>query len=232
MFKMLVDTCVWLDLAKDPQQQVLLSVIEELIQMHELELIVPTIILDEFKNNKVRIIEESSRSLSSHFKRVKDAVDKFGDPKKKQDILFQLNDVDHKIPLVGASTASSAVSRIEKLLRSSPIEITNDVKLRAAQRAIDQKAPFHRKKNSINDALLIESYSDFVLNKNSVGIRFAFVTHNTQDFSNPTESNKLPHPDIAVLFSKRKSLYFISFAEAIHRVQPDLVPDIMLEHDE
>ena len=134
--------------------------------------------------------------------------------------------------MIGASTASSAVVRIEKLLKKSPIEITNEVKLRAAQRAIDQKAPFHRKKNSINDALLIETYNDIVLNKNSVGIRFAFVTHNTQDFSNPAENNRLPHPDIMALFSKRKSLYFISLAEAVHRVQPDLVSDIMLEHDE
>ena len=32
MFKILADTCVWLDMAKEPQQQLLLSVLEELIK--------------------------------------------------------------------------------------------------------------------------------------------------------------------------------------------------------
>ena len=31
MFWILVDTCVWLDLAKDPKQQPLLGVVEELL---------------------------------------------------------------------------------------------------------------------------------------------------------------------------------------------------------
>jgi hypothetical protein len=47
MFKILVDTSVWLDLAKDTNQQPLLSSIEDLVKDRELSLIVPTIILDD-----------------------------------------------------------------------------------------------------------------------------------------------------------------------------------------
>ena len=41
MFKILIDTCVWLDLAKDYQQQPILTALEELIRMGDIELILP-----------------------------------------------------------------------------------------------------------------------------------------------------------------------------------------------
>src|SRR4029077_17862996 len=97
-FNLLIDTCVWLDLAKDYQQQPILTALEELIRQGEIELILPRTVLDEFARNKVRVIEESSRSLSGTLKRVKEAVEKFGDPRKKSIVLRQLSDVDHRIP--------------------------------------------------------------------------------------------------------------------------------------
>lgn len=232
MVKMLVDTCVWLDLAKDPDQQPLLGVIEELVRLNELSLIVPKTIVDEFNRNKQRILQDSNRSLSSHFKLVKEAVSRFGDNRNKQKTIYQLNDIDHKIPLIGASTATTALDRIENLILPFVFEISSETKTSAAQRAIDQRAPFHRKKNSIGDAILIESYYEHVREKSVPGTRFSFVTHNVHDFSDPSGNNKLPHPDIAPIFSKRRSLFFTSLAEAVHRVNPDIVPDIMLEHEE
>ncbi|MFA5806591.1 MAG: PIN domain-containing protein [Melioribacteraceae bacterium] len=231
MHKILVDTCVWLDMAKDPEQQALLNVIEELVKRNELSLIVPRIVVEEFARNKERIIKESSQSLSSVFKRVKDFVDKFGDPKKKKAVLEQLNDVDYKIPSLGENAIVS-VTRIEKLLKGSTIiETTDTIKLKAAQRAIEKRAPFHRQKNSINDAIIIETYAACIQNKNSIGIRFAFVTHNKNDFSLPNGNDKIPHPDFAMYFSKIKSQYFIKLAEAVHRISPDLVTDIMIEDE-
>lgn len=231
MVKILVDTCVWLDLAKDPDQQPLLSVIEELIKMNELSLIVPRTVIIEFERNKAKIVKESSKSLSSVFKRVKEAVDKFGDPKKKRKVLDQLNDVDHKIPLLGETVASS-IKQIEKILKSGElIELTDSVKLSVVQRAIEKKAPFHRQKNSIDDAIIIETYASCLNDKSSIGNRFSFVTHNKNDFSHPNGNENLPHPDIASYFSKRKSLYFLKLAEAIHRVRPDLVTELMLEQE-
>ena len=133
MFAILVDTSVWLDLAKDPRQQTLLGVLEELVKLKEVSLIVPRIIVDEFQRNKARIVQESCRSVSSVFKRVKELVDKFGDTEKKAAVLEQLSDVDHKIPLLGESAVGS-VARIEALLGGSPIiEATDDVKLRCPE---------------------------------------------------------------------------------------------------
>jgi hypothetical protein len=147
LFKILIDTCVWLDLAKDYQQQPIITALEELVRLGDIELILPRTIVDEFARNKSRIVEESGRSLSGTLKRVKEAVEKFGDPRKKNIVLRQLNNVDHRIPTMGAA-AMETVGRIEKLFRHTPIvEISDAVKVRAAQRAIDKRAPFHRQRN-------------------------------------------------------------------------------------
>ncbi len=231
MHKILVNTCVWLDIVKDSEQQALLNVVEELVKRKELTLIVPQTVIDEFARNKEKIIKESCQSLSSVFKKVKDVVDKFGDPKKKKPALELLNDLDYKIPLLGENVIVS-VTRIEKLLKNAYIiAATDDIKLRAAQRAIEKRAPFHLHKNNINDAIIIETYAACVQNKDSTGVRFAFVTHNKKDFSLPNGNEKIPHPDFKMYFSKIKSQYFIKLTEAIRRIRPELVTEIMIENE-
>lgn len=231
MHKILVDTCVWLDLAKDPEQQALLNAVEQLIDLNQLTLIVPRTVLDEFARNKARIIKESNQSLSSMFKRVKDVVEKFGDPKRKKNALEQLNNVDYKIPLLGEN-ASDTITRIEKLLsRSAVIETTDEIKLRAIDRAIEKRAPFHRSKNSINDAIIMETYAFCIQDRQQSGIRYSFVTHNKNDFSVTNGNERIPHPDFAICFSKIKSKYFIKLSEAIHRISPNLVTEIMIEEE-
>ena len=230
-FHVLIDTCVWLDAAKDYQQQAILTALEELIRQGNIALILPRIVVDEFARNKARIIEESSRSLSSTLKRVKDMVEKFGDPRRKRTVLRQLNDVDRRLPTLGEA-AVETVGRIEKLFAGTTIIETSDaVKLRAAQRAIDKRAPFHRQRNGIDDAILIEIYADAVAHKTSIGTRFAFVTHNSKDFSHPNASNKLPHPDMAACFSRVRSLYFITLGEALRRIRPAQFADLMIERE-
>lgn len=98
--------------------------------------------------------------------------------------------------------------------------------MRAAQRAIDRRAPFHRQRNGIDDAILIEVYKDEI---STTGTRFAFVTHNIKDFSQQGADNKLPHPDISDCFSPRKSRYFISLGEALRKIQPKQFADLMIE---
>lgn len=231
MFRMLIDTCVWLDLAKDPKQVPVLGVVEEMVKLGMVSLIVPRVILDEFRRNRGRIAKESAKSLSTHFRLVKEVVGKIGgDKRRMRVVLSHLDDVDHKIPIVGGAVLD-ILDHIEKLLTSSPvIEPCEAVKLHAAQRAIDRKAPFHRDKNAMADAILIETYAECVRDKTGSGVRFAFVTHNKRDFSIENGNYKTPHPDLASFFSRIKSLYFINLPEALRRVEPSLVTDIMLEH--
>lgn len=231
MFNILIDTCVWLDLAKDYKQRAILAALEELVRQGEIALILPRTIINEFVRNKARVIEQSRQSLSSTMKRVKEAVEKFGDPRQRRAVLDQLNDIDYRLPSLGEA-AVDTVCRIENLFARTPvIEVSDAVKVRAAQRAIDKRAPFHRQRNGVEDTILIEVYADAVGTKGKARTRFAFVTHNTKDFSDSTANNKLPHPDIAACFSPRRSLYFITLGEALRRIAPTQYADLMIEEE-
>jgi hypothetical protein len=227
---MLIDTCVWLDLAKDQRQVPVLGALEEMIKRGMVSLIVPRVVLDEFGRNRERIAKESTKSLSAHFRLVKDAVGKIGGDKRwMRLVLSHLDDVDHKSRIVGG-TAVNALDRIEKLLKTSPIiEPSEAVRLQAAQRAIDKRAPFHRDKNAMADAIIIETYAECVRDNTPPGVHCAFVTHNKSDFSIESGNHNVPHPDFAGFFSRVKSLYFVNLPEALRRVDPSLVTDIMLE---
>jgi len=231
MFSLLLDTCVWLDLARDPKQHRVIGVVEQMVREKMITLLVPGIVLDEFRRNRQRIEKESARSLSTHFRLVKEAVDKAGGSKwRTRVVLAHLDDVNHKVPLVGGA-AVQALDRIEKLLTAAlPIEASDQVKLRAAQRAIDRKAPFHRDRNSMADALIIETYAECIATPESRGSRFGFITHNKADFSVENGNQKLPHADLESLFSRVKSLYFINLVEALRRVGPTFVTETMFEH--
>lgn len=229
MFKILVDTCVWLDLAKDVKQQPLLTVIEDLHQLGQLRLLVPDVIRAEFARNKAKVVGESGRSLSSALKRAREAVALFGDGGRMSAALDQIHEVGQRLPALG-EVAARSVAHIEKLLSwGEQIATSEAVKLRAAQRAIDGRAPFHRQKNSINDAILIEIYGKAIRTRTPERTRYAFVTHNIKDFSDPAGSDTAPHPDLAENFSRVKSLYFINLAAAIHRVDPLMVTELMVD---
>lgn len=230
MFNVLIDTCVWLDMAQDPKQTPLLLVVESMVQQKMLRLVVPTVIVDEFKRNRARVLQASARSLKGHVAQVKEAIKRVdGNARRKKALLAQLDDLNHRAPILGGG-AETTLSRIEKLLIVEPvIEPSDAAKLKAAERALEKRAPCHHEnKNSMGDSLVLEAYFETVQG-GTRGERFAFVSHNRSDFSLPNGNQKLPHPDIAGGFSRIKSLYFINLAECLRRIDPSLVSELVWE---
>jgi len=233
MFNILIDTSVWLDLAENAKHTPLLDLLEELVAAGRVNLLVPRIVVNEFQKNRTRVAKTSAKSLSGHFQLVKDAIRKAdGNNRQKDKVLAYLSDIDHRIPIMGGA-AEGVLNRIEKILTSAPIiEATDEVKIRAADRALNRKAPCHHEnKNSMADAMLIETYFECVRMMGGAGQRFAFVTHNKHDFSMVGGNQKLPHPDLASSFSKIKSMYFINLAECLRRIDPMHVTHAMWEQE-
>lgn len=222
---LMIDTCVWLELAKDYSQRSLLSALEELVRMGQVSLLTPMLVIAEFNKNKERVIEESGRGIGSTLRRAKEMLSKLGDNKQKAEAIQQLNEIDQQ-SVNYRDAAAEGVRRIEKLLNSSvQVRTSPDIKLAAAERAIRNKAPFHRQRNSINDALLIEIFGD---QQKGRGGHYVFVTHNIKDFSHMGVDEEKPHPDIARFFSS-KSHYFTKLGDALNRFRPDEFSDIMIE---
>ena len=122
--------------------------------------------------------------------------------------------------------AAEGVQRIEKFLsRSVEIKTSSDIKLAAAERAINNNAPFHRQRNSMNDALLIEIFGE---QQKGRGGHYLFVTHSIKDFGHMEVDEQMPHPDIAKFFSS-KSHYFTKLGDALNKFRPVEFSDIMIE---
>lgn len=227
MLHMLIDTCVWLELAKDHRQLPILSCLETLVAQGDVALIVPQTVVDEFARNKDRIVREGAQNLSSLFRRVKDTVERFGPPDTKAAIVGGLDEVDHRVATL-ADAARETVARIETLFAAAEIVPASDaVKVRASERAIHSKAPFHRSKNAINDAILIEQYVD-ACDELISPERTAFITHNIRDFSEPAGDSRRPHPDLASLFDQ-DSVYATSLAEILAEFAPEVMEEVRFE---
>jgi PIN domain len=228
MLQLLIDTCVWLDIAKDYRHQQTLKALEELIEAGNLIIVLPAQAVDEFARNKERIIRDSGQSLSSTFKRVKEAVRQFGHDEGKTNALAMLDDLDHRITIL-REAVNDSIARIEAIFARSQVIRTSDaVKLRAAQRAIDKKAPFHKDKNSIGDAVLIEIYRD-ILAERQTDVTCAFVTHNKHDFSHLGTDERKPHPDFADLFPDDRSIYGIALGEVMNAYAPGWMEEVKWE---
>ena len=99
------------------------------------------------------------------------------------------------------------------------METGDAVKLRAAQCAVDKRAPFHKEKNSIGDAILIETYRD-VLVSAKADEEYAFVTHNKHDFSDMASDERQLHPDLADLFAAQNPTYSLAIGEILNSYAP------------
>ena len=197
MLRLLIDTSVWLDLAADHRQLPIIDALTQMVELSELDLILPATVVEEFARNKDRVIQNSKRSLSSQFKVVREAVVKFAPEDEREEALRQLHEVDHKIA-IGGEAVTDAVEQIERLFdASTKITATEAVKAAAADRAIAKAAPCHRQRNSIADAVLIETYVAALAERGDADDKYAFVTHNTRDFSEKQGDTRLPHPDLA-----------------------------------
>lgn len=230
MLKLLIDTCVWLDMAKDYRHQPTLNALEQMVRDGEVAIVVPQQTIDEFESNKARVVKETGQGLSANFKRVSDAVREHGAEEAREALLAQLRDMDHRIGKCGEA-ANIGIDRIEGLIaRAQIVETSDAVKIRAAQRAIDKQCPFHRRKNSMADTVLIEIYRDMLADGGEDG-HCAFVTHNKHDFSDMGKDEREPHPHIAELFESINSTYTLALGEVLNIYAPEWMEELKWEFE-
>jgi len=225
---LLIDTCVWLDLAKDTNSKPLIMVLKTLIENGTIQILLPTIVKEEFIRNKDRVIDIGKQKLSQDIKKVKSVIQQYSDNSNKDMIVNGLDDVKHKLPMMTDAIAEQAESIFEIISLSEEIDITDSVKIKASERALNKKAPFHKNKNSMADALILELFFEQSLLKEDQD--FFFITHNTKDFSSESD-NRLHHEDYHEYFSKNNTHYSIKLLEIINSISPDMLDELEFEFD-
>lgn len=230
-FQLLLDTCVWLDLAKNPADEPIISALEELVETGKIELIVPDLVKAEFARNKERVVKSNRQRLTQEFQKVRSVMLRYGDESVRDSVIHGLDELQHKLPIL-TDVVAETVGRIERLFHSSLFIVETDaVKLRAAERALVKKAPFHNGKNSMADAVIIELYGEIAKNK-SLGIDTTFfITHNVHDFSSHYD-NREPHPDFNELFDvAASSSYSTSLASVLQGIDNEVLQESIAEYE-
>ncbi len=207
MIHLLVDTSVWLDLAKRRDGQKWIVAMRVLMFQKKLELLIPAVVLDEFERNRGRIETAMTASVAERFRLLKKDLDEYGG-EDRHNALNLLDGLAHQVPLVGAMTTRNFSDIAELLRKAHWLDPTDGDYARVVQRGLEKKAPFHRSKNSVADALLIELYRSAINGANLESDRYCFVTSNHEDFSLPSGDRRQPHPDLADLFADYGSDYF------------------------
>ncbi|HAW0470576.1 TPA: DUF4935 domain-containing protein, partial [Escherichia coli] len=212
MHLIMLDTCVWLDISSKKSELPMLTAIEHLVGDGSIKILLPDLIRAEYERNKDRVIEATRKRLSSEFRVIKGVIESFG-VEGKDTALRTLDDVNHRLPIL-SEVNQNTVNRVTKLFdMAHEVIISDAAKIRAAERAIAKKAPFHKQKNSVADAMLAETFQEFRLSHISEYETFRFVTHNVTDFSG--KDHRQPHDDFADIFDGNSSLFFNTTSSAI-----------------
>ncbi|MFJ2827420.1 PIN domain-containing protein [Streptomyces sp. NPDC087263] len=203
MLRLLIDTSIWLDMARRRDGQQTVVAIRVLKHQGKLELLVPSLIIDEFERNRPRAENAATRSVRERFRLLKQDLQEYGDEEAQRLIA----EMTHQIPYVAEGSLQN-FSEIFELLKSGkriePGAVENEA---AVKRGLEKKAPLHLNKNSIADALLIELYRSTIKNGNETGEIVCFATSNHEDFSIPKGDHRKPHPDLADIFDQVRSRY-------------------------
>ena len=217
------DSCVLLSLLQNKKMEPMLSSILEILDKGVTGLLVPEQLQNEIQRNKNRIVESRKnaiRTYRKHAGNLKPLLDD-GLLKSLDEILAV---VDKRIPDWDGKS-DVLLEKLDKILdhkNTTIIPTTDQELLLASKRALNKKAPFVKNKNSIGDALLIESVLKFQRENNSETIYF--VTLNTEDFSDNSDKRKV-HSDLSPIFESMNIQYSINPTEIIEQLLSIQMPE-------
>ncbi len=212
MVTLILDTNIWIYLAKGEHP----FVFEKLLEKHrnkEIEFLVSSIQIDEWKRNKPTILKQIGDAIQFQVQNAH-TISEYLNGEEKVAFVKILENFKNNKDLI-LSSAEKRFSIIEDIItnKSAIAKVTEIEKIEVADWAIEKKAPFHRNKNSYADALILLSAVKFIkqnsphtspyLGKTNEIIvpDSVFVSYNSDDFSKDIKGpdKDIVHPDLAPL---------------------------------
>ncbi|MBF6171301.1 PIN domain-containing protein [Nocardia blacklockiae] len=225
--RLLIDTSTWLDLAKRRDGHRWIGALYDLIQDGLIQLLVPDLIIEEFERNRSGVESTITRQMAERFKLIRRDINEYGNEEQRR----ALDEVAYHVPLISAMATRNFDDILTLLRNGTRLEATADEHYQVVQRGLDKRAPFHHKPGSVADALLIELYASCLredeASSDTVVAAHAFVTSNSDDFSNPNGDKREPHSDLSDLFARDGSLYGLG-VDGLQAILYDIIGEEIL----
>lgn len=154
------------------------------------------IIKKEWKNNK-----DKTKSLINKYKRELEVEEnKLKKYRGRPEFHSQFNQFNRKKEDLTLKIQQNEkhIQNVDYLInRSIEIPVKDKHKLDAVELALDKKPPFHKKENSVADAIIFLSTIDYFFYEEEIEIdNTIFVSNNSNDFGESISSTQL-HPELA-----------------------------------
>lgn len=211
---LVLDTNIWIYLAKGEHPIVLQKLLEK-FNNKEIEFLVSSLQIDEWKRNKDTIIKQIKHAIQFQTQNAQ-TISEYLEGNEKTSFTKTLADFKNSEPRL-LEAAEKRFSLIEDILTTKSLIaiFTDDDKIEVANWAIEKKAPFHRNNNSYADALILLSTVKFVQehsqhtspyvgeSKKKIVADSVFVSYNSDDFSKDLKGadKDLIHPDLEPLLN-------------------------------
>lgn len=177
MVAVILDTCVWLNLAKQTEYYPIIEGIKEILVSNEFQLIVPEIIMIELQRNRTRLESDWMNQVKGYLTNLNNLCRLL--PSKKTELIGIIEET-RELARIGGEGIRKNLELIDQILNTAIIfEATNEMMIEASHRSINHLPPATSpSRSSPGDCLIWLS----VLEKLKEG-EVWFCTDNKNDFS-------------------------------------------------
>lgn len=213
----ILDTNWWIYLAQGKEPSSLEEILKKL-DSEEYQLLVPEIIVEEWDRNLEKTKADLEKSILEQSKNAYFIAEHLqgGEQVKFRSILNNYKTKEQeRLKLV-----SSTINKINKIIKEKAIiiKISDEVFRLVAEYAVAKKAPFHKNKNSVADALILFSSIEYLkkTGNDKVGSSI-FVSNNHRDFSSEDDKDVI-HDDLIGHLKSTNTAYERNLGKAMKLV--------------
>lgn len=202
MIYLTFDSNIWIySLDESWQIENQLDYLEPWIQKGEVKLLLPKMIIDEWTKHEKEQVGEREKKLRDFFSMA-------------EEILPSAFFAEYKEPATQRKIIDDQLNRAKNLiLQSEIIPEYSEVNDRIISDGIAKKAPMH-KKSSVADAIIVYSLIHF--SKLNQGNHYFFISNNTEDFYQKSNSKKEIHQDLKPDFDANNIQAFTTLNQLIY----------------
>ncbi len=214
MINLFLDTDILIGfIAKDKPSGILELLIEK-IGNNSISIVTNSIIKTEWDRNKTKTISGLQKAILNEAKSAL-KISEFlshDDKQKLESVLTNYAEEEKsRLDLI-----EDRISKIDKLLEEAVmIEITNGLKLEVIDLALEKKAPFNNKNNSVGDALNLLSLVAYLKEQGTPYSDTIFVSYNHTDFGTKENPDEI-HPDLKPHLEEVQLVYKRNIGEALN----------------